>query len=134
MQVYFSDPNEAISTEMAARFKENFRLLDTNKDGKLSRQEVGILYRAFGQNPTDEDLAKLLKPIPSGGLDFDQFVDFYSKNYRQPTPKEVLIKAFQVFDADDTGVMNASKLKEMLTSLGEPMPAEEVDAILKEAQ
>ena len=31
--------------------------------------QVGILFRAFGQNPTDEELAEMLRPIPQSGLD-----------------------------------------------------------------
>ena len=59
MQVYLDESKE-IGAEALQNFKENFRLLDTNKDNKLSHQEAGILFRAFGQNPTDEDLNAML--------------------------------------------------------------------------
>merc|ERR1719262_893151 len=76
----------------------------------------------------------MLRPIPQSGLDADGFVTFFSMDYRPPTSEDVLVRAFQVFDIEDSGIMNAEKFKEMLTSLGEPMPAEEVDAILAEAK
>lgn len=94
MQVYLNE-SQSITGETLARFKENFRLLDTNKDGKLNHQEVGILFRAFGQNPTDEDLGNMLETLPTL-VDFEEFVDFFKKNYRPPISEEVLVQAFQV--------------------------------------
>merc|ERR1711874_841791 len=97
-------------------------------DGKLTVQEVGLLFRAFGQNPTDEELAEMLRIVPSSGLDIDGFVAFFSTNYKTPTTEDTLDIAFQVFDLDESGIMEVDKFKEMLTSLGEPMPREEVEA------
>eukprot|EP00929_Paragymnodinium_shiwhaense_P049091 TRINITY_DN24780_c0_g1_i1.p1 TRINITY_DN24780_c0_g1~~TRINITY_DN24780_c0_g1_i1.p1 ORF type:complete len:188 (+),score=43.24 TRINITY_DN24780_c0_g1_i1:71-565(+) len=127
------DANASLNKEQLEKVADNFRLLDRDKDGKLTVQEVGILFRAFGQNPTDEELAEMLRVVPSQGVDIDGFVQFFTSNYRTPTSEDTLVRAFQVFDLSDSGIMDANKFKEMLTSLGEPMPQEEVDAILREA-
>lgn len=95
MQVVL-DKDQTLSNDTLTRFQENFRLLDTNKDGKLSHKEVGILFRAFGQNPTDEDLKGMLEPMPNL-VEFDQFVEFFKMNYRPPISEDVLVQAFQVF-------------------------------------
>lgn len=135
MQVYFEDPeNRSLNAEQIESFRENFRLLDSDRDGFLSLTEVGILFRAFGVNPTDEELNELLSQLPSTGLDFDGFVQFFKKQYRPPTSEEVLVQAFQVFDLTDKGVLSGQKFKEVMTTLGEPLPEAEVDAILKEAK
>eukprot|EP00931_Biecheleriopsis_adriatica_P054852 TRINITY_DN3231_c0_g2_i1.p1 TRINITY_DN3231_c0_g2~~TRINITY_DN3231_c0_g2_i1.p1 ORF type:complete len:167 (+),score=42.10 TRINITY_DN3231_c0_g2_i1:91-591(+) len=134
LEVKLDDPEAELTQAQYEKIADNFKLLDQNKTGKLDAQQVGILFRAFGQNPTDEELAEMLRPIPQIGLDVDGFVRFFKNNYRQPTSEETLLKAFQVFDLEDTGIMNGDKFKEMLTSLGEPMPESEVDSILKEAE
>lgn len=135
MQVNFADPDSReLTAEQVENFRENFRLLDSDRDGFLTLTEVGILFRAFGQNPTDEELNDLLSQLPQSGLDFDGFVQFFKKQYRPPTAEEVLIQAFQVFDLTDKGVLPAEKFKEVMTTLGEPLPEAEVDAILKEAK
>mmetsp|Transcript_51593 Transcript_51593/g.116731 ORF Transcript_51593/g.116731 Transcript_51593/m.116731 type:complete len:166 (-) Transcript_51593:150-647(-) len=123
----------SLNKEQKEKIEDNFKLLDRDADGKLTVQEVGVLFRALGQSPTDEELAELLKTVPPGGHDLHAFELFFTKNYKTPTSQDALLKAFQVFDLEDTGIMNADKFKEMLTSLGEPMPDEEVQAILKEA-
>merc|ERR1719359_2458079 len=134
MQVNFDDPDDrSLTTEQLESFRENFRLLDSDRDGFLTLTEVGILFRAFGQNPTDEELNELLATLPAAGLDFDGFVTFFKKQYRPPTAEDVLVQAFQVFDLTDRGVLSVEKFKEVVTTLGEPLPEAEVDAILKEA-
>ena len=94
MQVIL-DAGETISGELLNRFQENFRLLDTNKDGRLNHKEVGILFRAFGQNPTDEDLKGMLATLPTL-VDFETFLTFFRKNYRPPISEDILVQAFQV--------------------------------------
>mmetsp|Transcript_71701 Transcript_71701/g.149853 ORF Transcript_71701/g.149853 Transcript_71701/m.149853 type:complete len:167 (-) Transcript_71701:190-690(-) len=133
LEIQLGAPGSKLSKEQREKVEDNFKLLDRDKDGRLTIQEVGILYRAFGQNPTDEELAEMLRAVPPAGLDFEGFVSFFQNNYRVPTSEDMLMRAFQVFDLEDTGIMNAEKFKEMLTSLGEPMPSEEVDNILREA-
>lgn len=123
-----------MSAEQLEAFRENFRLIDGDRDGLLTPTEVGILFRGLGQNPTDEELDKKLALLPPGGVDFDTFVSFFIEQYRQPTSKDVLVQAFQVFDLADSGLMNGEKFKELLQSMGEPLPSNEVDAILKEAE
>merc|ERR1711861_56126 len=111
-----------MGNEQLESFKENFRLLDSDRDGYLTLTEVGILFRAFGQNPTDEELNELLATLPSSGLDLDGFVAFFKKQYRPPTSEDILVQAFQVFALTDRGILSAAKFKEVMTSLGEPLP------------
>mmetsp|Transcript_79937 Transcript_79937/g.232056 ORF Transcript_79937/g.232056 Transcript_79937/m.232056 type:complete len:175 (-) Transcript_79937:289-813(-) len=134
LEIRLDEPGAPLTKPQRDLVEDNFRLLDRDKDGRLTVQEVGILFRAFGQNPTDEELAELLRPVPPTGLDVDGFCNFFSKSYKEPTSEDALVKAFEIFDAEGTGVMNAAKFKEMLSSLGEPMPAEEIDKILAEAE
>lgn len=135
MHVNFEDgdTDRSLTTEQLEAFRENFRLLDSDRDGFLTLTEVGILFRGFGQNPTDEELNEILSTLPPTGLDFDGFVTFFKKQYRPPISEDVLVQAFQVFDLTDRGVLSAEKFKEVMTTLGEPLPEAEVDAIIKEA-
>uniref|UniRef100_A0A6V0FMX7 Calmodulin n=1 Tax=Zooxanthella nutricula TaxID=1333877 RepID=A0A6V0FMX7_9DINO len=134
LEIKLESPGAPLSQEQREVVEDNFKLLDRDKDGKLSIKEVGILFRAFGQNPTDEELAELLKPVPAAGLDVEGFCDFFRKSYKVPTSEEALVQAFQVFDLEGTGVISVEKFKEMLCSLGEPMPPDEVDKIMAEVE
>eukprot|EP00434_Breviolum_minutum_P009975 symbB.v1.2.008796.t1/scaffold536.1/size343967/12 len=118
-EIKLEDPEADLTQDQKEKVLDNFKLLDQSKSGRLNPQQVGILFRAFGQNPTDE---------------VDGFIRFFKGNYRPPTTEDTLLKAFQVFDLEDTGIMSRDKFKEMLTSLGDPMQEQEVEAILKEAE
>ncbi|CAD7958688.1 unnamed protein product [Amoebophrya sp. A120] len=131
MQVILENASAELSNDVLSRFQENFRLLDTNKDSKLSHKEVGILLRAFGQNPTDEDLSTMLQDLPAL-VDFDQFCEFFKANYRPPISEDVLVQAFQVFDVTDKGVLNVEKFKDVMASLGEPLPISQIAEIMNE--
>lgn len=133
LEIRLPEAGASLTKDQLDKVQENFRLLDRDRDGRLTPQEVGILHRAFGQNPTDEELADMLRQVHPAGIDVDAFILFFTTNYRPPTSEDILVRAFQVFDIEDSGIMNSDKFKEMLTSLGEPMPSEEVDAILREA-
>jgi len=43
-----------------ATVNDNFELLDPDSTGLITRNDVGVLLRAFGQNPTDQELQELL--------------------------------------------------------------------------
>lgn len=133
LEIKLHQAGDDLTKEQLAKVEDNFKLLDRDRDGLLNLQEVGILFRAFGQNPTDEELAEMLKSVNQKGIKLEEFVNFFSMNYRTPTTEDTLVQAFKVFDLEESGIMNAAKFREMLAELGEPMPAEDVDAILKEA-
>jgi Ca2+-binding EF-hand superfamily protein len=113
--------------------RRNFDLMDADEDGRLSRDEVGVLIRALGQNPTDQELRELLDDVPAH-VDFHGFVNLFQAKYREPTGADVLIQAFHVFDLLDTGKLSADKFREVLTTLGEHVRDADIDAILEEAK
>merc|ERR1712216_573899 len=102
------------------------------EDGKITKEEAGVLLRALGQNPTDAELQEILDDCPAY-LDFNGFMKFFQAKYREPTGADVLIQAFHVFDLLDTGKLSAAKFREVLTSLGEAVSEEDIEAILREA-
>merc|ERR1712232_950539 len=85
-----------------------------------------------GQNPTDKELAKLLEQIPAKGIDESGFVDFFLMNYKAPMQEDGLLKAFQTFDLDKTGIMHTDKFKTVLNSMGEPLPEDMLKQMIKD--
>jgi len=46
----------------------------------------------------------------------------------------VLVSAFRIFDVHDKGTLAIEKFKDVMTSLGEPLPEDEIDEILNSIQ
>jgi len=48
-------------------FKEAFSLFDKNGDGLISSNELGIVMRSLGQNPTDAELHDMINDVDIDG-------------------------------------------------------------------
>jgi len=79
------------------------------------------------------ELNSLMKEMPNK-IDMETFLDFFKKNYRDPTSEDTLIQAFQVFDVTDKGVIHVEKFREVIETLGEPLSATDMDEIMKEVK
>eukprot|EP00397_Hematodinium_sp_SG-2012_P063048 GEMP01086270.1.p1 GENE.GEMP01086270.1~~GEMP01086270.1.p1 ORF type:complete len:157 (+),score=31.83 GEMP01086270.1:91-561(+) len=132
MNLYLDEKQE-FSADHLERIEKNFKLIDSDYDGFLTHSEARTLHRAFGQNPTEEELDGMLADMPKR-IDLTMFLDFFKKNYRDPTSEDVLIQAFQVFDVADKGTLNLEKFKEVIRTLGEPISDKDLNDILHEAK
>ena len=77
-EIILPKPGASFTVEQRARLLENFRLMDDNRDGRLTAQEVGILSCAPAQEPTNEDLEDLIAEVPPEGLDLRGLEEFSS--------------------------------------------------------
>ena len=48
-------------------YKEAFSLFDKNGDGNISSQELGIVMRSLGQNPTESELHDMINEVDVDG-------------------------------------------------------------------
>ncbi|SNX82353.1 probable Myosin regulatory light chain cdc4 [Melanopsichium pennsylvanicum] len=118
-----------------AEYKEAFALFDKKGTGTISRESLGDLLRALGQNPTQAEVADLANAAPKD-IDYASFLNILNRpNGFKPagTPEE-FIRGFQVFDKDGNGFIGAGELRYVLTSLGEKLSDEEMDELLKGVQ
>ena len=114
-------------------FRDNFELVDVDRDGYLSREEVGILYRGLGQTPTDAELGDLLEGVGEK-TDLSGFKQFFVTNYKTPLTEEQLIEAFRVFDPTRSGKVTTARFREIVTGLGDALSEAEVEEIIKAAR
>lgn len=114
----------------------------------MTKDTVGDLLRAIGQNPTQAEVADIEDGLPSD-VDFETFKKVVQRpdGFRPPADPEDLVRGFQIFDKDGTGYIGVGELKygqsrgsrlssstdfsTVLTSLGERMSTEDVEELLK---
>jgi len=114
------------------KIKETFDLFDRDGDGKISTKEVGTVLRALGLTPTEGEVANIIKDISEEAINFDFFKDIFVQNKREVDSEKELTDAFSVFDKEGTGELNTNDLRNALTTMGESLPEEEVDNVLKQ--
>ncbi|KAJ8322276.1 hypothetical protein KUTeg_000747 [Tegillarca granosa] len=112
---------------------EAFDIFDKNKDGFISRDELGPVLRALGQNPTQEDVDKIMRKADKNGkISRQEYTDFIRNHMKDPKVVEIeLREAFRKFDRNKSGGLDINQLKQALKQLGEPMNDREIQTFLK---
>ena len=105
------------------------------KRGKLETlEEVGTCIRALGKNPTEEELAKLVEDAGGlgRGIELEKFRTIFNQKMPKPEDqRDACENAFQALDRDGSGTIREAKLRQVLCSVGEPIPAAQVDMLVR---
>jgi len=111
-----------------------FALFDKKGDEKISVNDVGMLLRSLGQNPSEASVKKIQGEL--GGVDnritFEDFLPIL-KNGEGSKPsgsQAQFVDGLNVFGSKDGGI-SAAELRHVLTSLGEKLTDEDVDQLLR---
>jgi Ca2+-binding EF-hand superfamily protein len=127
------EPNTRLSSfvdmEMSNQFKQVFKLIDTNGDGKISTSELSELLSCLGCKDSiaakeAEGMVNVLDSNGDGFVDLEEFMvvmddkegKFGCANDKEQD--EYLMDAFHVFDTDKNGLISAKELKRVLINLG----------------
>jgi len=68
-----------------------------------------------------------------GTIDFNDFVHMMSGKMNERDSKEELLKAFRLFDDDETGKISLKNLRRVAGEIGEHMTDEELQEMIDEA-
>jgi calmodulin len=116
-----------------AEYKEAFSLFDKDGDGQIAAKEVGIVMRALGQMPTEEEIKQILDELKGAPVQFPDFLSIMARKYKRPASEDEIKEAFRVFDKDGNGQVSTSELRHVMTTLGEKFTEEEIEELIREA-
>ena len=83
-----------------------FRLFDVDGDESITGEELGIVLRSMGQNPTNQELSDMIGEMDedgSGTVDFEEFVILMKKKTAESDGNDEIEEAFRVFDTKNDG-------------------------------
>jgi actinin alpha len=116
--------NSSVSASQLAEFKEVFEHFDKDKTGNLGRLEFKSCLQSLGEDPTDQELDRLLNTLGTNGkIPFEQFVSHMSQRAADVETQEQILEAFRVL-AGDKQFITESDMRKV-------MPAEKVDYLVK---
>lgn len=115
---------QCISQDDIHQLTNAFKILDKNGDGKVSKDELLVIYKEIvgGVNP-EKEVENIMRNVDvdgSGFIDYTEFIQA-SLNREIMFSKENLMKAFGMFDKDGNGCITAAEIAEIFSEgqLGE---------------
>ena len=114
--------SQMMTKDLEKQLSDSFRALDTNGDGRLSREELLEAYRQL--MPVEEAQATVEAVMSNVDTDHNGYIDYSefvlaTANYAMLLSKGNLEAAFAAFDKDGSGKISAEELKAMLDATGE---------------
>jgi len=118
----------SISDEVRTNFlKATFQLADRNKNGKLSRPELGTMMRKVLVTMSGKDIEAMMEAADadkSNDINYEEFVDWMQKeapeNIKQGmrdhlnTDADLIHATFRLWDRDGDGSVSCSELEHVL--------------------
>merc|ERR1711988_1602140 len=86
--------------------------------------------------PKKEEIQKMISDVDddgSGTIEFNEFLKMMTHKILNRDPKDEILKAFRLFDDDETGKISFKNLKRVAKELGERMTDEELQEMIDEA-
>lgn len=94
-----------------------FRMFDKDGNGKLDMQEIKEGYfEYYGRVMSDEEVEQMFSSVDtdhSGFIDYSEFI-VSAINEKKLLTEDRLKAAFKMFDKDNSGMISASEIKEVL--------------------
>eukprot|EP00420_Gonyaulax_spinifera_P010636 CAMPEP_0197942536 /NCGR_PEP_ID=MMETSP1439-20131203/124461_1 /TAXON_ID=66791 /ORGANISM="Gonyaulax spinifera, Strain CCMP409" /LENGTH=299 /DNA_ID=CAMNT_0043565793 /DNA_START=68 /DNA_END=969 /DNA_ORIENTATION=- len=125
-----------LSEEQKQEIKEAFDLFDTDGSGEIDSKELKVAMRALGFEPKKEEIQKMISDVDddgSGTIGYEEFLKMMTHKILNRDPKDEILKAFRLFDDDETGKISFKNLKRVAKELGERMTDEELQEMVDEA-
>ena len=89
--------------------------------------------RAMGFEPKRDEVRRMIAESDrdgSGTISFDTFQSVMANKMHARDPKEEAIKAFRLFDNDETGTISLKNLRRVAKELGENMTDDELQEVI----
>lgn len=118
-----------LTEEQKHEIREAFDLFDADGSGKIDAKELKVAMRALGFEPKRDELKRLIQEVDSTGtgqIDLNDFYRIMTAKMAERDSREEILKAFRLFDDDNTGKISFKNLKRVARELGENLTDEEL--------
>lgn len=131
-----SGPRFDLSDAQKADIKEAFELFDTDSAGTIDSKELKVAIRALGFEPKKEEIKRMIADVDkegTGRITFADFMHLMTQKMSEKDSNDEIMKAFRLFDDDDTGAISFRNLKRVARELGENLTDDELKEMISEA-
>ncbi|KAJ1998799.1 hypothetical protein GGI04_004022 [Coemansia thaxteri] len=115
-----------------SEFKEAFGIFDHNSDNVVDRDDLREMLSSLGQNVSDSYIDAMINEAP-GPINFTMFLTLMGEHLSGTDPESEIVTAFEAFDMDGNGLIDADQLREALMHMGDRFSEKDVDIMFKHA-
>lgn len=111
-------------------------MFDIEGTGTIDAKELKVAMRALGFEPSKEEIKQIIADADKegdGNIEFEDFLNLMTLKYSERDPKDEIVKAFKLFDEDDSGRISFKNLKRVAKELGENITDEELQEMIEVA-
>lgn len=104
-----------------AEFRQAFDIIDKNKDGVITVDDLYELMKSFGQELSHNELKDMIRHADADGndeVDFTEFMALLTRQLKQNDITDELKSAFQLFDKNGDGFITKVDLAPVMQTLG----------------
>lgn len=98
-------------------FKEAFGLMDQDRDGTISVDDLKEVYASLGRQPKEAELKAMIEEAP-GPLNFTMMLTLFGERLNGTDEESTITNAFKIYDVENKGSIHREALREILTQEG----------------
>ncbi|CAF3192893.1 unnamed protein product [Rotaria socialis] len=120
MKTLTTQYNGVLSSNDLKGMKDVFDIYDTKSQGIIKTSSLGTILRKLGFNPLESDVQRVIKEVDPKNTDQLKFPEYVSAVLNIPTSvtDKDIIPAFQVFDIENVGLLEAEDMMKHLSNIG----------------
>ncbi|KAG8011447.1 Radial spoke head protein 3-like protein [Nibea albiflora] len=115
---------------------EAFNVFDKDTTGEIDVWAIKVVIKALGYEPSKEEIKRILATVDKDGtgrIDFEGFLTVFAIKMAERDSDDEIMKSFQLFDDNCTGVIVFDDLRRAAEELGENLTDEEIQEMIVEA-
>merc|ERR1712170_73933 len=123
--------NGGFSQEQIDMYKECFKLMDVDKDGTLSKNDLRAAFDNVGKLMDESELDSMLGEV-GGSCSFDAMIKMFQEKMAGGSndPDDLIVRAFKAYEVE--GKIEAEMFRHALMNFGDKFSKAEVDDIFGE--
>ncbi|XP_071517474.1 myosin regulatory light chain 2-like [Panulirus ornatus] len=117
---------DMFTQKQVAEFKEGFQVMDRDRDGVISKEDLRGVYDEIGRLITDKDLDDMLADAP-GPINFTTLLHMFAeRSSGESDDDDVVAASFRAFEKEP-GQIDSEQFRTMLMAFGDKFTSAEVD-------
>lgn len=130
------DRRAELTPEQKQEIRDAFDLFDTDSSGTIDARELKVAMRALGFEPGKDEIKRMIAQVDasgSGTIDYADFLSLMTVKMGERDSREEILKAFRLFDDDNTGVITLENLRRVARELEEDLTDDDLREMIDEA-